>query len=98
MGRQIGLFEGVPAEHRAEAETLLGRVRRIMAAGQWWTLRELAVELEATWGHVASDASISARLRDLRKVEHGAWIVERRRRAELEAVVYEYQARQGVRP
>lgn len=95
MGRQIGLFEGVPREMRPEAETLLGRVASLLATGGWWTLAELAAELDATWGHRASDASISARLRDLRKPEHGAWTVERRRRAGIDAVVYEYAGRRG---
>lgn len=44
--------------------------------GQWWTLRELA---DFT-GH--PEASISARIRDLRKPRYGALTIDRRRRGE----------------
>jgi hypothetical protein len=49
----------------------LNEVRRICSNEQWWTLAELA---RAT-GY--PEASISARLRDLRKPKFGRWNVER---------------------
>ncbi|TAL40788.1 MAG: hypothetical protein EPN91_12340 [Salinibacterium sp.] len=51
----------------------LGAVVAIMRDGEWRTLAELA-ELVS-----APEASVSARLRDLRKPRFGAWTVERRR-------------------
>lgn len=50
----------------------LADVRRYMADGEWHTLGEIE---EAT-GH--PQASISSRLRDLRKAAHGRQTVERR--------------------
>jgi hypothetical protein len=50
----------------------LGRVRALMLDGKWRTLAEIA---EAT-GY--PEASISARLRDLRKPRFGGFQVERR--------------------
>jgi hypothetical protein len=60
------------ADHvRLNAQTL--RVFRAMRGGQWLTLRELS--------NVTGDpeASVSARLRDLRKLKFGAYAIERRR-------------------
>ena len=60
-----------PEDHRRlglQAETVLS----IMRDGEWRTLRAIA--------HVAGapEASVSARLRDLRKQKFGAWTVERK--------------------
>jgi len=60
------------ADHvRLNAQTL--RVWAVLTSGQWYTLAEL--------GRLTGDpeASVSARLRDLRKVKFGAHVVERRR-------------------
>ncbi len=54
--------------------------------GQWWTLSDLH---ESVGG---SESAPSARVRDLRKVKFGGFIVERRR---LESGVSEYRA---IRP
>lgn len=59
------------------------RVVAVVADGSWRTLAEIA---ERTGD---PEASISARLRDLRKDEWGAWTVNRRRRA---GGTWEYQA------
>ena len=52
----------------------LEAVKNALAGGRWWTLKELT---ETCGG---SEAGISARLRDCRKVKHGALTIERRRR------------------
>lgn len=62
-----------PDQDHGRLKAQLGRVRWLMLDGEWRTLRHIA---EAT-GH--PEASVSARLRDLRRIEHGAWTVERRR-------------------
>lgn len=55
-------------------EKQLGLVWAAAVGGSWRTLRELA---DRAGG---SEAGVSARLRDLRKPEFGAYVVERRRR------------------
>jgi hypothetical protein len=67
---------------------LNGQQRRVYLAmrdGAWRTLREIA---DATGD---PDASVSARLRDLRKEKFGGFIVERRRRGETPKGTHEYR-------
>jgi hypothetical protein len=69
------LFSGDTFDEDRDGERLrrlFFRVQLYMDDGQWHTLRELAV---ATGG---SEASVSARLRDLRKPKFGSQTVERR--------------------
>jgi len=51
----------------------LAKVRAIMSDGQWRTLKQLAAAAEAP------EASVSARLRDLRKKKFGGFTVDRQR-------------------
>lgn len=71
-------FGGKTFDPEQDGERLgrqLDRVRNYMVnSGQWWTLREIEAALDYP------QASISARLRDLRKDKHGAYEVKRRRR------------------
>jgi hypothetical protein len=60
-------------EDRRRLKSQLNRVREIMMAGKWWRLADLATEL----GY--PEASISARIRDLRKPGFGEYLIERRR-------------------
>ena len=60
------------ARDEARLTSQLDRVRDLMADGRWWTLKQVAANLGA------SEASVSARLRDLRKPRFGAFRVERR--------------------
>ncbi len=53
------------------------RVRSLMADGRWWTLSALAERVGA------SEAGVSARVRDLRKARFGGYSVERRREGNL---------------
>ena len=67
-------FAGKTYDHdrdRKRLEGLLGRVRAILADGQWHTLPELS---KAACG---SEASVSARIRDLRKPEFGGFTVDK---------------------
>jgi hypothetical protein len=68
-------FDGDTCEERDRVRLakLMLRVWRVMKGGEWRTLGELA---NLTSG---SEASVSARLRDLRKERFGAHTVERRR-------------------
>jgi len=58
------------------------RIAALMAGGAWRTLDEIAAETGDP------PASVSARLRDFRKVRFGGHTVERRRRA---GGLYEYR-------
>jgi hypothetical protein len=69
----------------------LDRVAAIMSDGVWRTLRGIAVQAGG------SEASVSARLRDLRKARFGGHVVERRRRGEPSSGVWEYRLLPVVR-
>jgi hypothetical protein len=60
-------------------------VRGLMLDGRWRTLAEIASLVHAP------EASVSARLRDLRKPRFGAMTVERRRRGEGRRGLWEYR-------
>jgi biotin operon repressor len=85
-------------ENAARAPTQLEVVRQVMLLAaqhdSWMTLEELGRKTKFP------ETSISAQLRHLRKVEHGAFQVEKRRREWEEALrtnarekVWEYQVR-----
>lgn len=76
----LPLFDG--RTYKAERDgqrlnTQLEAVRRVLSDGRWRTIAEIRRELSG-WGIDASEASISARIRDLRKAKFGAYQVERR--------------------
>lgn len=63
----------------------LARVRGVMVDGMWRTLSEIS-------GLTGDpEASVSARLRDLRKPKFGAWVVQRRRRGPPRDGLHEYR-------
>jgi hypothetical protein len=75
-------FGGETYDREIDGRRLLSQlesVRRLMVttSPRWWTLGELHAYL----GY--PEASISARLRDLRKVKFGSYRIERRRRIPL---------------
>ena len=63
----------------------LGRVYEFMRDARWHTIPEISVGAEG------SEASVSARLRDLRKKKFGSHTVERRRRGEGRSGFFEYR-------
>lgn len=68
-------FDGSTYEHTRDGARLgdqMMAVLSVMADGQWRTLKQLAAAVEAP------EASVSARLRDLRKPRFGGHRVERR--------------------
>lgn len=69
----------------ARLTRLLGRVYAFMRDGEWRTLPAIA---EACGG---TEASVSARLRDLRKLRFGSYVVERRRAAPPDRGLFEYR-------
>lgn len=67
--------DGATYQHQRDGERLHAqheRVRDLMLDSKWRTLSDIA---EATG---SPEASVSARLRDLRKPKFGAYLVERR--------------------
>lgn len=60
-----------PARDGSRLAAQLVAVKAVMADQRWRTLAELAAAVQAP------EASVSARLRDLRKPQHGAYQVER---------------------
>lgn len=69
-------FDGATYEASEDRERLgkqLERVKLAMASGKWFTLAELAKVAHR------SEASASARIRDLRKERFGSWTIERKR-------------------
>ena len=83
-------FDGAtynPALDEQRLRTLLGRVFNALAEGEWQTLARLVTEAGGT------TASVSARIRDLRKSKHGGWIVDKRRIATKRSGTWEYRMR-----
>ena len=70
------LFDGITINDERDNGRLqaqLDRVRAVMLGSlNWWTLRDIA-----TWTGYP-EASVSARLRDLRKAKFGGYNVERK--------------------
>jgi hypothetical protein len=68
-------FDGATYDHNRDSKRLSGlmlRVHDLMVDGKWRTLRTICNEINAN-----SEASVSARLRDLRKPRFGQYTVER---------------------
>jgi len=74
-----------PDKDAVRLTKLMLRVWSFVQSGEWVTLSELA---NATGG---TEASVSARLRDLRKERFGAHTVERRRMYNPTLGAYEYR-------
>jgi len=80
-------FDGPTIQPELDRERLMGQMAHVLALmsdGQWRTLREIA-------GDRYSEAGVSARLRDLRKPRFGAYTVDRRRRDDPRAGLFEYR-------
>lgn len=73
-----------PQKDKARLSGQLERVRKFMSDGQYHTLREIS---EAAQG---SEASVSARLRDLRRIRFGGHLVDRKR---ISGGLYAYRVR-----
>lgn len=81
-------FDGatyLPLFDQKRLEGQYEKVFAVMAHGGWWTLRQLANICEC------SEASISARIRDMRKEKRGGHTVNRRRGRCWDSGIHEYQ-------
>jgi hypothetical protein len=82
-------FDGATYERAFDHQRLTGQLLRVYAAflmAEWWTLEEIGALT-----HDRNTASVSARVRDLRKAKFGGHTVERRRRGEAARGVFEYR-------
>ena len=85
-------IDGSTYEAKFDSDRLGDQSRRVwelMSDGNWRTLREISEAVGSP------EASVSARLRDLRKPKWGGWCVERRRRGEAERGLFEYRVLEG---
>lgn len=81
-------FDGAtyePEHDQVRLSALLGKVYELMKDQRWRTIREIADAIGA-----GSEASVSARLRDLRKKRFGSHNVIRRHRGPAADGLYEY--------
>ena len=72
---------------QARLSTQLERVKDAMIDGQWRSLAQIAELAQAP------QTSVSAQLRNLRKLEFGSWLVDRRH---IDRGLYEYRLRAQV--
>lgn len=70
--------------------TQLDRVHGLMRDGRWRTLTEIVDGISYPPYQRATEAGVSARLRDLRKKKFGGYVVNRRRR-DRDSGLWEYQ-------
>lgn len=81
----LQVFDGATIDDKRDESRLkiqLAKVRSAMWDGRWHTLDELAAAADAP------QASVSARIRDLRKPKFGAYRVERRH---IKGGLFEYR-------
>lgn len=82
-------FDGITYRPEFDYERLgaqLKRVFEVVRDCRWYTLPEIAARTGDR-----SEAAISARLRDLRKPKFGGFRIDRRRRGEAKAGLWEYR-------
>ena len=51
-------------------------IERLMQDGRWWTSMRLKSALREQFGVRVSESTITAKVRDLRKAEHGGYEIE----------------------
>src|SRR4051812_16487519 len=82
------MFDGStyqPEKDEKRLSTQLSKVRDLMSDGEWRTLSVIQTIVGG------SEASISARLRDLRKERFGSFLVQRRRFGDPSKGVWQYK-------
>jgi hypothetical protein len=87
MAESVAHFDGqtyAPEKDRARLGQQLGAVRVLMVDKRWRTLAEIATAVGAP------EASVSARLRDMRKAKFGGHSVSARRRQGVDSL-WEYR-------
>lgn len=99
MNAQLDIFEAPlyfdgktysPEHDKTRLASLLDNVRTLMLDGRWRTLGAINRIVGGT------EASVSARLRDLRKPRFGSHVVERRSVESRKRGLFEYRVRESV--
>ena len=81
------LFDGYTYDESRDESALasqLDAVRNAMMNGQWWTYKQLREHLQRHHQINATDTSLSARIRDLRKIRFGGYKVQSRHKTRRE--------------
>ena len=81
------LFDGDTYDEQRDGTPLasqLDAVRDAMLNGQWWSYKQLREHLQRHHQIKATDTSLSARIRDLRKIRFGGYSVQSRRKTHRE--------------
>jgi hypothetical protein len=71
-----------------DIKTLNGKVIRLLRDHQYWTPWDLCDNILAKYAILVSDASVTSRIRDLRKPRFGAHIIDKRRIVDSNAYKY----------
>lgn len=85
-------FDGHVYEHARDHTRLVGqmlRIRDLMSDGQWRTVHEIHLETGDP------ETSVSAQLRNLRKVKFGGYTVDKRRRGGETSALWEFRVVDG---
>ncbi len=94
---KIAQFDGKTFDQKLDRKRLNSQLSLVMARmsdAKWRTLQEIKAGIPGVdYGTPipGSEASISARLRDLRKVKFGGFVIERRRRGDGAKGLWEYR-------
>jgi hypothetical protein len=86
------MFDGETFDPSKDGPRLTNQLMRVLAVmqdGNWHTLASIAEQISYPPYDRASEAGVSARLRDLRKIRFGGYHIDRRR--VKEAGLYEYR-------
>lgn len=77
IGKYVGKFQGSDYDPARDGDRLTNQlqdVKRCLQDGRYWTVEEIAINT----GH--PQLSVSAQIRNLRKIKHGGYQVDCRRR------------------
>jgi hypothetical protein len=86
-------FDGATFDPELDGPRLtsqLAAARALMLDGKWRTIEAVVDALRKSGIH-ATERSVSARLRDLRKPAHGGWILDKRRIGDPKSGYFEYR-------
>lgn len=89
---QVAQFDGYTYEPEFDYVRLTGQNKRVhgcVGNGGWWTLDEISEETGDP------QASVSARLRDLRKEKFGGYTIDKRPRGGRSKGLWEYRMGRG---
>lgn len=78
-------FDGATFDQAKDGQRLTTQYERVLSVmqdGEWHTLQEIVIKISYPPYDQASEAGVSARLRDMRKPRFGGHVIHRRRKAD----------------